>query len=121
MLISLQCDACVQNGASGSGTPIHDHPLTVAWNALLAGCKLWVAMPPDVDPAYLLLDTDDDFDLSALQVRPTTAHHHPYHHFIIQQQQNTPQWPTQPRSLIILIIWFFLTFTRVSHSCARSP
>lgn len=26
-------------GAEGSGTPIHDHPTTIAWNALLSGCK----------------------------------------------------------------------------------
>jgi hypothetical protein len=26
-------------GAEGSGTPIHCHPRTVAWNTLLAGAK----------------------------------------------------------------------------------
>ncbi len=61
---------------------MHDHPLTVAWNALLSGCKLWAVLPPDVDESRLLLDcnwsregstcTDDegddsDFDLSALE------------------------------------------------------
>jgi hypothetical protein len=72
-------------GCARSGTPIHDHPLTVAWNALLSGCKLWALLPPDVGEASLLLnssgsiseaterlpqseDEDDgaDFDLSAL-------------------------------------------------------
>jgi histone arginine demethylase JMJD6 len=59
-------------GVKRSGTPIHDHPLTVAWNALLVGCKLWCCLPPDVDERLLLLnlhDDDDnaDFDLSALE------------------------------------------------------
>jgi histone arginine demethylase JMJD6 len=58
-------------GALSSGTPIHDHPLTVAWNALLTGCKLWCCLPPDVDESLLLLtldeDSDEDFDLSAMQ------------------------------------------------------
>jgi hypothetical protein len=62
-------------GVKRSGTPIHDHPLTVAWNALLAGCKLWCCLPPDVDESLLLLnlcddddeDDDADFDLSALE------------------------------------------------------
>jgi hypothetical protein len=73
-------------GVTRSGTPIHDHPLTVAWNALLVGCKLWCCLPPDVDESLLLLnlpenendnesenDEDEDFvdlsdfDLSALE------------------------------------------------------
>jgi histone arginine demethylase JMJD6 len=71
-------------GAARSGTPIHDHPLTAAWNAMLVGCKLWAALPPDVDESFLLLDegniplhgsdddgsgseVGDDFDLSALE------------------------------------------------------
>lgn len=68
-------------GVSGSGTPIHDHPLFVAWNALLVGCKLWCCFPPDVDESVLQLlggtsDVDEDedeeeedfeFDKSALQ------------------------------------------------------
>ena len=60
-----------------SGTPIHDHPLTIAWNALLSGCKLWAILPPDVEESFLLLNSDTnesgrdsrdgtDFDLSAL-------------------------------------------------------
>ena len=57
-------------GVTRSGTPIHNHPLTVAWNALLVGCKLWCCLPPDVDESLLLLnlddDSDDDFDLSAV-------------------------------------------------------
>eukprot|EP00798_Chlamydomonas_sp_ICE-L_P000674 gene674-2105_t len=58
-------------GVTRSGTPIHDHPLTVAWNALLAGCKLWCCLPPKADEGLLLLnlddDADNDFDLSAIQ------------------------------------------------------
>mmetsp|Transcript_584 Transcript_584/g.829 ORF Transcript_584/g.829 Transcript_584/m.829 type:complete len:372 (+) Transcript_584:81-1196(+) len=70
-------------GAARSGTPIHDHPMTVAWNALLVGCKLWCCLPPDVDESVLLLNLDDDegdnissdnagsqcddFDLSAIE------------------------------------------------------
>ncbi len=64
-------------GAVRSGTPIHDHPTTVAWNALLVGCKLWCCFPPDVDERALLLNLDgyteggeedeEDFDLSALE------------------------------------------------------
>lgn len=60
-------------GAVASGTPIHDHPMTVAWNALLAGCKLWCCLPPDVDRSFLLLNLEhagDDgqpFDRSALE------------------------------------------------------
>jgi hypothetical protein len=45
-------------GCARSGTPIHDHPLTVAWNALLSGCKLWAILPPDIDEALLLLNSD---------------------------------------------------------------
>ena len=40
-------------GAVRSGTPIHDHPFTVAWNALLVGCKLWCCLPPDVDQSFV--------------------------------------------------------------------
>jgi histone arginine demethylase JMJD6 len=62
-------------GATRSGTPIHNHPMTVAWNALLSGCKLWCCLPPDVTESALLLnfdqdsddEADDAFDLSALQ------------------------------------------------------
>ncbi|GMH47656.1 hypothetical protein TrVE_jg8286 [Triparma verrucosa] len=68
-------------GAEGSGTPIHDHPTTIAWNALLSGCKVWVCFPPDIDESFLLLNLDgendgdksvdsnasDDFDLSAIE------------------------------------------------------
>ncbi|CAM9575399.1 unnamed protein product [Scytosiphon promiscuus] len=62
-------------GAVRSGTPIHDHPTTVAWNALLVGCKLWCCFPPDVDESALLLNLDaggddeggEEFDLSALE------------------------------------------------------
>lgn len=59
-------------GAVRSGTPIHDHPTTVAWNALLVGCKLWCCFPPDVDESALLLnldggDEEGDFDLSAVE------------------------------------------------------
>jgi histone arginine demethylase JMJD6 len=70
-------------GVDRSGTPIHDHPFFVAWNALLVGCKLWCCFPPEVDESVLLLDaaatdeentvedSDDDeefeFDISALQ------------------------------------------------------
>ena len=32
--------------AKRSGTPIHDHPHTVAWNVLLTGTKLWAILPP---------------------------------------------------------------------------
>ncbi|CAN0040443.1 unnamed protein product [Ectocarpus sp. 8 AP-2014] len=64
-------------GAVRSGTSIHDHPTTVAWNALLVGCKLWCCFPPDVDESALLLNLDGNssehegggeaFDLSALE------------------------------------------------------
>ena len=62
-------------GAARSGTPIHNHPYTVAWNALLSGTKLWCCLPPDVDEEFLLLNLDADgcipddepFDLSALE------------------------------------------------------
>lgn len=63
-------------GAVRSGTPIHDHPTTVAWNALLVGCKLWCCFPPDVDESALLLNLDaggneedggEEFDLSAIE------------------------------------------------------
>jgi hypothetical protein len=75
-------------GVEGSGTPIHDHPSTIAWNALLSGRKLWVCLPPDVEESWLLLNLeegeegesegegegegeqedegDEDFDLSAV-------------------------------------------------------
>jgi len=49
-------------GAEGTGTPIHDHPTTIAWNALLSGCKVWLCFPPDVDESHLLLDLGDEFD-----------------------------------------------------------
>jgi len=49
-------------GAARSGTPIHDHPTTASWNALLSGAKAWVILPPDVDEAELLLRDDDDDD-----------------------------------------------------------
>ena len=42
-------------GPPRSGTPIHDHPMTVAWNALLVGCKLWCCFPPATDEDVLLL------------------------------------------------------------------
>lgn len=32
--------------AARSGTPIHDHPHTVAWNVLFSGSKLWAILPP---------------------------------------------------------------------------
>jgi histone arginine demethylase JMJD6 len=71
-------------GGKGSGTPIHDHPTTAAWNALLSGCKLWACLPPNCSESALLLNSTDDvnnknnddvndedeecdFDLSALQ------------------------------------------------------
>ena len=68
-------------GAALSGTPIHNHPMTVAWNALLSGCKLWCCLPPNVPESALLLhfqhedgdggdneeEEDHEFDLSALQ------------------------------------------------------
>lgn len=65
-------------GTVRSGTPIHDHPTTVAWNALLVGCKLWCCFPPDVDESALLLNLDaggsddeegggEEFDLSAME------------------------------------------------------
>lgn len=62
-------------GAARSGTPIHDHPLTVAWNSLLVGCKLWCCLPPDVDESCLQFnlggesgdDIEEEFDLSAIQ------------------------------------------------------
>jgi histone arginine demethylase JMJD6 len=66
-------------GAKSSGTPIHNHPMTVAWNALLSGCKLWCCLPPNVPERFLLLNLEDDdddddddeqesaFDISALE------------------------------------------------------
>ena len=59
-------------GVKRSGTPIHDHPMTVAWNALLVGCKLWCCLPPGIDERFLLLNLDgdgaikEDFDKSAI-------------------------------------------------------
>lgn len=35
-------------GAARSGTPVHNHPATVAILVLMVGVKLWVALPPDV-------------------------------------------------------------------------
>jgi len=56
-------------GAAGSGTPIHNHPLTAAWNTLLCGVKLWVVLPPNAPPEALLLGdacpAEGDEDLSA--------------------------------------------------------
>jgi hypothetical protein len=56
-------------GAPGSGTPIHNHPLTAAWNVLLRGVKLWVVLPPDAPPEALLVGeccpAAGDEDLSA--------------------------------------------------------
>jgi histone arginine demethylase JMJD6 len=46
-------------GVDRSGTPIHDHPFFVAWNALLVGCKIWCCFAPDVDENVLLLNDDD--------------------------------------------------------------
>jgi hypothetical protein len=75
-------------GVARSGTPMHDHPLFVAWNALLVGCKLWCCLPPHVDESVLQFgvadnkdgtstdeddeqeeeyDDDFEFDVSALQ------------------------------------------------------
>ena len=69
-------------GARRSGTPIHNHPTTAAWNALLSGSKAWVVLPPDVDEAALMLpvleaagageapgraEEASAFDLSALE------------------------------------------------------
>ena len=44
-------------GAARSGTPIHDHPLTIAWNALLEGCKLWVSSRCIISLALFLIWT----------------------------------------------------------------
>jgi len=56
-------------GATGSGTPIHNHPMTAAWNTLLAGVKLWVVLPPSTPEASLLVGEScpvhQDEDLSA--------------------------------------------------------
>jgi len=52
-------------GAAGSGTPVHAHERTVAANALLAGCKLWVCLPPRARAADVLLGGGDDEELSA--------------------------------------------------------
>jgi histone arginine demethylase JMJD6 len=74
-------------GVDRSGTPIHDHPFFVAWNALLVGCKIWCCFSPEVAESVLLLnddaaateedtvddsdggddDEDFEFDMSALQ------------------------------------------------------
>ena len=62
-------------GTTRSGTPIHDHPYTIAWNALLSGTKLWCCLPPNVDEELLLLNLDENgcipddepFDLSAME------------------------------------------------------
>jgi histone arginine demethylase JMJD6 len=57
-------------GAERSGTPIHNHPYTVAWNALLVGCKLWCCLPPNVDESLLLYDLEDEdkpFEKSAIE------------------------------------------------------
>ena len=34
-------------GCERSGTPIHDHPMTVGWNLLTEGVKLWAIFPKD--------------------------------------------------------------------------
>lgn len=56
-------------GAAGSGTPIHNHPMTAAWNTLFSGTKLWVTLPPDAPPESLLVEDacpiSDAEDLSA--------------------------------------------------------
>lgn len=56
-------------GSAGSGTPIHNHPLTAAWNTLLCGVKLWVVLPPSAPPEALLVGdacpAAGDEDLSA--------------------------------------------------------
>ena len=71
-------------GVTGSGTPIHNHPMTVAWNALTSGAKLWCCVAEQVvwERGLLLRgrqtnnnsgscddDDDDDYalDLSALE------------------------------------------------------
>lgn len=64
-------------GATRSGTPWHNHPMTAAWNLLLSGCKLWVAMPPDTALSPTLsptpvppvgnVDDDDKEDLAATE------------------------------------------------------
>ncbi len=58
-------------GPSGSGTPVHSHPFTVGWCTLLHGTKLWVLLPPHVDPGLLQVGehntTSGEEDLSALQ------------------------------------------------------
>lgn len=98
-------------GVERSGTPIHDHPCTVAWNVLLSGCKLWMLFPPDIDESVLLLkdhdtsydsdaigkdtqlksdvsededDEDDDFDLSALEWFIDCKSTHPTAKVIVQ-------------------------------------
>lgn len=62
-------------GTARSGTPMHNHPSTVAWVPLLMGIKAWVLLPPDVDESALLLLQEQeaaeggcrDYDLSALE------------------------------------------------------
>jgi hypothetical protein len=58
-------------GAANSGTPIHNHPMTAAWNTLFSGIKLWVTLPPDAPPSSLLVGdacpNPDDEDLSAAE------------------------------------------------------
>ena len=57
------------SGGPLSGTPIHDHPMTIGWNVLVEGEKLWACFPPaEGDPekldSFLLVDEDDN-DVSA--------------------------------------------------------
>jgi hypothetical protein len=59
-------------GVTRSGTPIHDHPFFVAWNALLVGCKLWCCFPPNVDESVLLLDGEDQVVEGGTTTRTTT-------------------------------------------------
>ena len=58
-------------GAANSGTPIHNHPMTAAWNTLFSGIKLWVTLPPGAPPSSLLVGdacpNPDDEDLSAAE------------------------------------------------------
>ena len=56
-------------GGPASGTPIHDHPLTIGWNVLCEGEKLWACFPAaegdeEKLDSFLLVD-DDGADVSA--------------------------------------------------------
>ena len=82
-------------GAPRSGTPIHNHPYTIAWNALLSGTKLWCCLPPDVNEDLLLLNLDENgdipddkpFDLSAMEWFVQICQHElpPETNIIVQQ------------------------------------